>query len=69
MLLEGENNFEIMNMIGDPELLRARVDEMDALLKAREAGHKPEILKMLYNNQNNNNKKNKKKNKKKKRNY
>ncbi|MCI4386465.1 hypothetical protein PGIGA_G00062640 [Pangasianodon gigas] len=24
MLLEGENNYEIMNMIGDPELLRAR---------------------------------------------
>ncbi|KAF5900955.1 polyadenylate-binding protein 1-like, partial [Clarias magur] len=41
MLVQDENNIEIINMIGDPELLRAKVDEMDALLKAREAGHKP----------------------------
>ncbi|GAA6100207.1 polyadenylate-binding protein 1-like [Tachysurus ichikawai] len=47
MLIEGEKNFEIMNMINVPELLRARVHEMDSLLKAREAGHKPETLKMI----------------------
>ncbi|KAK3557672.1 hypothetical protein QTP70_033031, partial [Hemibagrus guttatus] len=41
MLVQGENNFEIMNMIGDPEHLRTKVDKMDALLRAREAGVKP----------------------------
>ncbi|KAG7326419.1 hypothetical protein KOW79_009820 [Hemibagrus wyckioides] len=50
MLVERENNTEIMNVIRDPELLCTRVDEMDALLKARDAGLKPEILKKLYGN-------------------
>ncbi|TVK90424.1 Polyadenylate-binding protein 1 [Bagarius yarrelli] len=40
MLLEGKNNYNIMNMIRDPELLRARVDKMETLLKLKEAGHK-----------------------------
>ncbi|XP_026993669.2 uncharacterized protein LOC113637278 [Tachysurus fulvidraco] len=66
MLIEGENNFEIMNMISDPELLCARVHEMDSLLKAREAGHKPETLKMLYRHKTSRNRK--KKNNKNKRN-
>ncbi|XP_053491655.1 polyadenylate-binding protein 1A-like [Ictalurus furcatus] len=63
MLLEDANNFEIIDMIEYPELLRTKVDEMDALLKAREAGYKPETLKMLFNNNN------KKKNKKRKNKY
>ncbi|GAA6102621.1 polyadenylate-binding protein 1-like, partial [Tachysurus ichikawai] len=66
MLIEGENNFEIMNMISVPELLCARVHEMDSLLKAREAGHKPETLKMLYRHKSSRNRK--KKNNKNKRN-
>ncbi|XP_053493020.1 polyadenylate-binding protein 1-like isoform X1 [Ictalurus furcatus] len=41
MLLEDANNFEIIDTIPYPELLRTKVDEMDALLKAREAGCKP----------------------------
>ncbi|XP_058241062.1 polyadenylate-binding protein 1-like [Hemibagrus wyckioides] len=48
MLVQAENNYNIMDMIGDPELLRAKVDKMDRLLKAREAGVKPEKLKMLF---------------------
>ncbi|KAK3575606.1 hypothetical protein QTP86_031275, partial [Hemibagrus guttatus] len=48
MLVQGENNFEIMNMIGDPEHLQAKVDKMDALLRAREAGVKPEILNRIF---------------------
>ncbi|GAA6100194.1 polyadenylate-binding protein 1-like, partial [Tachysurus ichikawai] len=66
MLIEGEKNFEIMNMINVPELLRARVHEMDSLLKAREAGHKPETLKMMYRHKTSRNRK--KKNNKNKRN-
>ncbi|KAG7320965.1 hypothetical protein KOW79_015380 [Hemibagrus wyckioides] len=45
MLVSGENNYNIMNMISDPELLCAKVDKTD---KAREAGLKPETLKMLF---------------------
>ncbi|XP_060721738.1 uncharacterized protein LOC132852144 [Tachysurus vachellii] len=66
MLIQGENNFEIMNMISVPELLRAKVHEMDSLLKAREAGHKPETLKMMYRHKTSRNRK--KKNNKNKRN-
>ncbi|XP_060758717.1 polyadenylate-binding protein 4-like [Neoarius graeffei] len=62
MLVESENNYEIMNMIGDPELLRARVNKMDAVLKAREAGLKPETIKMLFNDKNKKRKMNKRKN-------
>ncbi|KAG7313746.1 hypothetical protein KOW79_000031, partial [Hemibagrus wyckioides] len=40
MLVQGENNFKIMNMISDPEHLQAKVDKMDTLLRAREAGVK-----------------------------
>ncbi|KAK3509910.1 hypothetical protein QTP70_019388 [Hemibagrus guttatus] len=63
MLVQGENNFEIMNMIGDPEHLQAKVDKMDALLRAREAGVKPEILNRIFRD---GTKKRKKKNKKRK---
>ncbi|XP_053491624.1 polyadenylate-binding protein 1A-like [Ictalurus furcatus] len=63
MLLEDANNFEIIDMIAYPELLRTKVNEMDALLKAREAGCKPETLKMLFNNNNKKNKNKKRKNK------
>ncbi|XP_053493097.1 polyadenylate-binding protein 1-like isoform X2 [Ictalurus furcatus] len=63
MLLEDANNFEIIDTIPYPELLRTKVDEMDALLKAREAGCKPETLKMLFNNNNKKNKNKKRKNK------
>ncbi|XP_060781012.1 polyadenylate-binding protein 1-like [Neoarius graeffei] len=62
MLLEGKNNYEIMNMIGDLKLLHARVHEMDAILKATEAGYKPEALKMLYNKSKNGKKKKNKRN-------
>ncbi|KAK3547721.1 hypothetical protein QTP86_028259, partial [Hemibagrus guttatus] len=41
MLLEGKNNYNIMNMIGHSELLHARVVKIDTLLKAREADRKP----------------------------
>ncbi|XP_017319505.1 polyadenylate-binding protein 1-like [Ictalurus punctatus] len=58
MLLEDANNFEIIDMIVYPELLHTKVDEMDALLMARDTGYKPETLKMLFYN--NNKKKNKK---------
>ncbi|KAG7319497.1 hypothetical protein KOW79_016640 [Hemibagrus wyckioides] len=60
LLVERENNFEIMNMIGDPDLLHVKVNEMDALLKAREAGYKPEVLKRTFNTKNNKNKKKRK---------
>ncbi|XP_017306882.2 polyadenylate-binding protein 1-like [Ictalurus punctatus] len=60
MLLQDANNFEVIDMIAYPELLRTKVDEMDALLKAREAGYKPETLKMSLNNNNNKKKNNKK---------
>ncbi|KAG7313762.1 hypothetical protein KOW79_000004 [Hemibagrus wyckioides] len=40
MLVQGENNFKIMNMISDPEHLQAKVDKMDTLLRARETGVK-----------------------------
>ncbi|XP_060755382.1 polyadenylate-binding protein 1A-like [Neoarius graeffei] len=52
MLAGNQNNYEIMNMISDPELLYAKVDEMDAILKAREAGLKPEAVKMLFGDEN-----------------
>ncbi|XP_047659668.1 polyadenylate-binding protein 1-like [Tachysurus fulvidraco] len=68
MLIEGENNFEIINMIRVPELLRARVHEMDSLLKAREAGHKPETLKMMYRHKTSRNRKKKNNKNKNKRN-
>ncbi|GAA6095322.1 polyadenylate-binding protein 1A-like, partial [Tachysurus ichikawai] len=61
MVIEGKNYPEIMNMLRDPELLHARVDEMDALLMAREAGCKPETWKMIYR-KNKNKKKTKKRN-------
>ncbi|KAM9497209.1 polyadenylate-binding protein 1-like [Clarias gariepinus] len=61
MLVQDENNFEIMNMIGDPEHLRVRVDEMDSLLKARETDQKPETLKAIFNS--NKKRRNKKKKK------
>ncbi|KAG7324433.1 hypothetical protein KOW79_012449 [Hemibagrus wyckioides] len=48
MIVQQENNFEIMNIISDPRLLRAKVDKMDALLKARAAGYKPESLKTIF---------------------
>ncbi|KAF4087845.1 hypothetical protein AMELA_G00076000 [Ameiurus melas] len=67
MLLEDVNNFEIIDMIAYPELLRSKVDEIDTLLKAREAGCKPETLKILFNNKNKN--MNKKRNKKRKNKY
>ncbi|XP_060761219.1 polyadenylate-binding protein 1-A-like [Neoarius graeffei] len=62
MLVENQNNYEIVKMIGDPELLYAKVAEMDAILKAREAGLKPEAIKMLFGDKN---KKRRKKNNKK----
>ncbi|XP_060775179.1 polyadenylate-binding protein 4-like [Neoarius graeffei] len=52
MLAGNQNNYEIMNMISDPELLYAKVDEMDAILKAREAGLKLEAIKMLFGDEN-----------------
>ncbi|KAF7707971.1 hypothetical protein HF521_017028 [Silurus meridionalis] len=59
MLIGSKNNFEIMNMISDPDLLRAKVDEMNMILKTGEAGVKSET-KMLFGT------KKKRKNKKKK---
>ncbi|XP_060767383.1 polyadenylate-binding protein 4-like [Neoarius graeffei] len=61
MLAGNQNNYEIMNMISDPELLYAKVDEMDAILKAREAGLKPEAVKMLFGDENKKRRKKKKK--------
>ncbi|XP_060757013.1 polyadenylate-binding protein 1-like [Neoarius graeffei] len=52
MLVGNQNNYKIMNMISDPELLYAKVDEMDVILKAREAGLKPEAVKMLFGDKN-----------------
>ncbi|KAG7320227.1 hypothetical protein KOW79_016080 [Hemibagrus wyckioides] len=66
MLIEGENNLMIMDVIGDPECLRAWVDVMESLLKAREAGSKLETLKMLYGKKNKKRKKKREKKRKKK---
>ncbi|XP_047670264.1 polyadenylate-binding protein 1A-like [Tachysurus fulvidraco] len=62
MVIEGKNTSEIMNMLRDPELLHARVDEMDALLTEREAGCKPETWKMIHRKNKNKKKKTKKRN-------
>ncbi|XP_046703573.1 nischarin-like [Silurus meridionalis] len=59
MLIGSKNNFEIMNMISDPDLLRAKVDEMNMILKTGEAGVKSET-KMLFGTKKK--RKNKKKN-------
>ncbi|KAK3526110.1 hypothetical protein QTP70_015966, partial [Hemibagrus guttatus] len=48
MIVQEENNFEIMNIISDPELLQTKVDKMDTLLKARAAGYKPCSFKAGY---------------------
>ncbi|KAK3506339.1 hypothetical protein QTP70_021894 [Hemibagrus guttatus] len=62
MIVQEENNFEIMNIISDPELLRTKVDKMDALLRARAAGYKPETLKMIFKTDNKKKRKKKKNN-------
>ncbi|KAK3526542.1 hypothetical protein QTP70_030768 [Hemibagrus guttatus] len=64
MIVQEENNFEIMNIISDPELLRTKVDKMDALLRARAAGYKPETLKMIFKTDNKKRRKKKKNNRK-----
>ncbi|XP_060757029.1 polyadenylate-binding protein 4-like [Neoarius graeffei] len=63
MLVGNQNNYKIMNIISDPELLYAKVsvDEMDAILKARESGLKPEAVKMLFGDKNRKRRKKKKK--------
>ncbi|XP_053083081.1 polyadenylate-binding protein 4 [Pangasianodon hypophthalmus] len=38
MIIQGENNYDLLNMIGDPKLLRFQVEQIAAMLQAREAG-------------------------------
>ncbi|XP_026995636.2 polyadenylate-binding protein 1-A-like isoform X1 [Tachysurus fulvidraco] len=44
MNLEGENNYNIINMIGEPELLDEMMDKMDALGSWTQAGNNEDVL-------------------------
>ncbi|XP_060725218.1 polyadenylate-binding protein 1-like [Tachysurus vachellii] len=38
LVIQGENNFDLLNLIRKPNLLRAQVEQIAAVLQAREAG-------------------------------
>ncbi|KAK2861039.1 hypothetical protein Q7C36_005205 [Tachysurus vachellii] len=48
LVIEGENNYDLVNLIAEPNRLRAHVEQIAAVLQAREAGqdvHFPSLKK------------------------
>ncbi|KAK3551167.1 hypothetical protein QTP70_013893 [Hemibagrus guttatus] len=43
LVIQGENNYNLLNMIAEPNLLRAKVEQMVAMLRANEAGQRVHV--------------------------